>query len=90
MLTVKVEPVDNQLPSVEMKQSVKVLEGSYVMLNESLIHVQDIDSTKEQLNIVIDLQPNFGFIENIKNGKYKNLILKLYFNNLQKKKKTNR
>jgi hypothetical protein len=71
MLTVKVEPVDNQLPSVEMKQSVKVLEGSYVMLNESLIQVQDIDSTKEQLNIVIDLQPNFGVIENIKNGKSK-------------------
>jgi hypothetical protein len=71
MLTVKVEPVDNQLPSVEMKQSVKVLEGSYVMLNESLIQVQDIDSTKEQLIIVIDLQPNFGVIENIKNGKSK-------------------
>ena len=79
MLTVKVEPVDNQQPSVEMKQSVKVLEGSYVMLNESLIHVQDIDSTKEQLNIVIDLQPNFGFIEKIKNGKYKKNNIKTLF-----------
>jgi hypothetical protein len=69
MLTVKVEPVDNQPPTVEIKQSVKVLEGSYMMLNESLILVQDIDSAKEQLNIIIDLQPNFGFIENIKNGK---------------------
>ena len=68
MLTIKVEPVDNQLPSVDIKQPVKVLEGSYMMLNESLIQVRDIDSAKEQLNIVIDLQPNFGYIENIKNG----------------------
>ncbi len=39
------------------------------MLNENYIRVRDGDSFKEQLNLVIDAQPSFGFIENIKTGK---------------------
>lgn len=68
VFTIKVEPVDNQPPIVEIQQPVKISEGGYIMLNESLIQIQDIDSSKEQVNIIIDSQPNFGFIENIKKG----------------------
>ncbi len=38
------------------------------MLNEKYIRVKDSDSFKEQLNLVIDAQPSFGYIESIKTG----------------------
>ena len=68
VLTVNIEPVDNQAPAVEVLQPVSVLEGGFLVLNETYISVRDSDSFKEQLNIVIDSQPSFGFIENIKTG----------------------
>lgn len=66
--TIKVEPVDNHAPQVEVYQPIRVVEGSYLMLNESYIQVRDIDSSKEQLNIIIDSQPSFGYVENIHKG----------------------
>lgn len=68
VLTVNIEPIDNQAPSVEVLQPVSVLEGGFLVLNETYISVRDSDSFKEQLNVVIDSQPSFGYIENIKTG----------------------
>lgn len=69
IFTIKIEPSDNQAPIVELGQSnYKILEGGYLVLNESLIQVLDIDSAKEQLNVVIDSQPNFGYLENMQKG----------------------
>lgn len=69
LFTIKVEPVDNQAPIVELvQQPVRVLEGGYLLLNESLITVRDVDSSKEQLNVIIDAQPSFGYIENLQKG----------------------
>lgn len=68
VLTVNIEPIDNQAPSVEVLQPVSVLEGRFLVLNETYISVRDSDSFKEQLNVVIDSQPSFGYIENIKTG----------------------
>ena len=65
---IKVEPVNNQAPVVDVLQAVGVQEGEYLMLNESFIQVRDVDSAKEQLNVVIDSQPSFGYLENIHKG----------------------
>lgn len=63
-MTINIEPIDNQFPLVDIFQPVEVLEGGYLILNESYIKVTDSDSPREQLNIIIDSQPNFGFIAN--------------------------
>lgn len=69
LFTIKVEPVDNQAPIVEIvQQPVRIAEGGYLMLNESVITVRDVDSSKEQLNVIIDAQPSFGYIENVQKG----------------------
>lgn len=69
LFTIKVEPVDNQAPIVEIvQQPVRIAEGGYLMLNESVISVRDVDSSKEQLNVIIDAQPSFGYIENVHKG----------------------
>lgn len=69
LFTIKVEPVDNQAPIVELvQQPVRIPEGGYLMLNESVISVRDVDSNKEQLNVIIDAQPSFGYIENVHKG----------------------
>lgn len=69
-LTVKIEPVDNQAPIVDLLQAARIDEGGYLLLNESFIQIRDIDSAREQLNIIIDSQPSFGFLENIQKGKW--------------------
>ena len=68
VLTINIEPMDNQAPVGDIVQPARVLEGGFLILNESLIRVKDSDSLKEQLNVVIDSQPSFGYIENIKKG----------------------
>lgn len=78
VFTIKVEPVDNQAPVVDILQPIKVQEGGYLILNESFIQVRDIDSAKEQLNLIIDSQPSFGYIENIHKGLYSIFLLKIY------------
>jgi hypothetical protein len=76
VLTVKVEPVDNQPPTVDIvsgqfksQSPVKINEGGYLLLNESLIQIRDVDSVREQLSIIIDSQPSFGHFENTHKGK---------------------
>ena len=69
LFTIKVEPVDNQAPVVQVVQDLAVEESKYVILNESFIQVRDVDSSKDQLNVIIDSQPNFGYLENIHKGK---------------------
>lgn len=77
LFTIKVEPVDNQAPIVELlQQSVRVVEGGYLILNESLISVRDVDSGKEQLNVIVDAQPSFGYIENLHKGTFFNIYVK--------------
>jgi hypothetical protein len=72
ILTIKIEPLDNQAPIVELTAlPVRIAEGGYLVLNETLIQVIDIDSAKEQLNLVIDSQPNFGYLENMQKGWWK-------------------
>lgn len=78
VLTINIEPTDNQAPSIEVLQPVNVLEGEFLVLNETYIRIKDSDSFTEQLNVVIDSQPSFGFIENIKKGKF----LILFFENI--------
>lgn len=69
LFTIKCEPVDNQSPIVEIvQQPVRIAEGAYLMLNDSVIAVRDVDSSKEQLNVIIDAQPSFGYIENVQKG----------------------
>lgn len=75
LFTIKVEPVDNQAPVVQVVQDLIVEESKYVILNESFIQVRDVDSGKDQLNVIIDSQPNFGYLENIHKGK----IIFLYY-----------
>ena len=69
VLTINIEPTDNQAPSIEVLQPATVLEGGFLVLNETYIRIKDSDSFTEQLNVIIDSQPSFGFIENIKKGK---------------------
>lgn len=69
LFTIKVEPVDNQAPMVQVIQDLNVEESGYVILNESFIQVRDVDSGKDQLNVIIDSQPNFGYLESIHKGK---------------------
>jgi hypothetical protein len=45
-----------------------VEEGGFLVLNENYIRIRDTDSAKEQLNIVIDSQPRFGYFENSAKG----------------------
>ncbi|CAF0709358.1 unnamed protein product [Brachionus calyciflorus] len=66
--TIKVEPINNQAPVVDVIQEMKVQEGGYLIINESFIQVKDVDSAKEQLNVIIDSQPSFGYLENIHKG----------------------
>ena len=68
MFTVKVEPLDNQAPIVDILQPVGIFEAGYLLFNESLIQIRDIDSAKEQLNVIIDSQPSFGYFENSHKG----------------------
>ncbi len=69
LLTINIEPIDNQSPLVEtLFQPAEVNEGSYLILNESYIKVTDSDSPREQLNIIIDVQPQFGYIMNNNNN----------------------
>lgn len=68
VLTVILEPIDNQAPVVDITQSAIVQEGGYFVFNEDLIRVRDVDSLKEQLNIVIDSMPSFGYFDNIDTG----------------------
>jgi hypothetical protein len=69
VLTIILEPVDNQAPIVDITQPANVQEGGYFVLNEDFIRVRDVDSLKEQLNIVIDSMPSFGYFENIETSK---------------------
>jgi hypothetical protein len=71
VFTVKVEPVDNQPPVVDMSAAVvgRVEEGGYLLFNESLIQIRDSDSAREQLSVIVDSQPSFGHLENTQKGK---------------------
>jgi hypothetical protein len=69
VFTIKIEPVDNQAPQVDILQPVSIPEGGYLLFNETLIQIRDADSFKEQLNVIIDAQPSFGHFENTHKGK---------------------
>ncbi len=50
------------------------------MLNENYIRVRDTDSAREQLNVVIDSLPTFGYFENTATGEAQILFnLVFYF-----------
>jgi len=64
LLTVNVEPVNNQPPSVKVSPSVKIKRGELFYLTREHIQIEDLDTSLERIVINLDRQPNYGIIEN--------------------------
>ncbi len=65
LLTVNVEPVNNQPPSVKVVQSVKIKRGEHIYLTRDHIQIEDLDSSLDNIVINVNRQPNYGHIESV-------------------------
>ncbi|CAF1145842.1 unnamed protein product, partial [Didymodactylos carnosus] len=64
MLLINIRSIDNQPPKLSLKTDIiEVIEGEYIYLDEKIISLFDIDSSLEQIHIIVDTLPVFGYIE---------------------------
>jgi hypothetical protein len=79
IFTIQIEPIDNQPPVIEFLNgdSLKVIEGGYVLLSDVQINIKDSDTSREHISIIIDSPPHHGRIENIEKGNNYFIWLKL-------------
>lgn len=62
---VKISPVDNKKPVLNIKAPILVSEGGKTTVTTTNINVTDVDTRSEDVTCTIDAQPLFGFLENI-------------------------
>ncbi|XP_033644314.1 extracellular matrix protein FRAS1-like [Asterias rubens] len=67
VFTVTVTPVNDQPPSVTIRgDGIKLVEGARELISTADIRATDLDTRLNQLMVIIDAGPSFGFLENIK------------------------
>ncbi|XP_071043236.1 extracellular matrix organizing protein FRAS1 [Parasteatoda tepidariorum] len=64
VLTIKVKPKKKEPPTVKITTDVQVNEGGEAVIEPHVITVFDPDSALSDLTVVLDTQPDYGFIEN--------------------------
>ena len=62
---VRIVPVDNQYPIVNILRDITVNEGDKASLNPSHAEISDEDTNNDDIICRIDPQPQWGFVENI-------------------------
>ena len=65
LTNVRIVPVDNQYPVVNVLRDITVDEGEKGPLNPSHVAITDEDTEMEDVICRIDPQPNWGYLENI-------------------------
>ena len=65
MTMVRIIPVDNQYPIVNVLRDITVDEGSKASMNPSHAEIMDEDTDSDNIICRIDPQPQWGFLENI-------------------------
>ena len=64
---VKVIPVDNSVPVIEINQPLQVDEGGKTVISEVNVLVYDEDTEPNRVSCMLTKQPEYGFITNISN-----------------------
>ncbi|XP_013419183.1 extracellular matrix protein FRAS1-like, partial [Lingula anatina] len=68
ILTITIEPVNNQAPVVTVGPGVEVEEGGRVQLTPQHLSAMDMDTPVSLLTVVIDALPSFGVVKNSLRG----------------------
>ncbi|CAF0875344.1 unnamed protein product, partial [Didymodactylos carnosus] len=64
MLLINIKPIDNRAPKLSLNtDTIEVIEGEYIYLDENVISLFDIDSSLEQIQVIVETFPIFGYIE---------------------------